>query len=148
MTIFTHNQILKALSDFVASHGQLKTFGTGEVSEVAEMEAVKYPMMWTIIQPGLFEQNTIGYIYDILFMDIVRSDIVNQDEIYSDCILYAADLIAHLTNLSNTGDNFFFSVGQTAFEPFEDSFKDAVAGVKISITLRTAGYQDNSCKIP
>ncbi len=148
MTIFTHNQILKSLSDYVASHGQLKTFGSGEVSEIAEIESVKYPLMWSVLQPGLFEQNTIGYNYDILFMDIVKADISNQDEIYSDCILYAADLVAHLTFLSNNQENFFYSVSSTSFEPFQDSFKDAVSGVKISVNIRTAGYQDNSCKIP
>lgn len=148
MQTYTHNQILKSFSDFVAGHLQLKTFGSGEVSEIAEIEDVKYPVMWAILQPGTFEQNTIAYKYDVLFMDMVKADISNQDEVYSDCILYAADLIAQLTYLANNEENFFYKVVSTGFEPFEDQFKDAVTGVKISVEIRTVGYQDNKCKIP
>jgi len=147
MQIFTHNQILKTFSDFVAGHLQLRTFGSGSVSEIAEIEDVQYPLMWAMLQPGSFAQNTIAYNYDIFFMDLVKADIGNIDEVYSDCILYAADLIAQLVYLANNETNFFYTLSQS-YEPFEDDFKDAVTGVKISVEIRTIGYQDNKCKIP
>ena len=147
MQIYTHNQILKAFEDFVDAHLQLRTFGSGSIAEIAEIPDVEYPVMWAILQPGNFSQNVIAYNYDVYFMDMVKADIGNQDEVYSDCILYAADFVAKLKYLQNNENNLLFDF-DAAYEPFEDQFKDAVTGVKISIQLRTFGYQDNSCKIP
>ena len=147
--MFTHNQITNSFQTFSQNHKQIHSFGTGQMNEVNEgssNDPVNYPQMWSFLTGASTIQNVLNYSYDILFYDLVQPDDSNIDEILSDTILMANDFLSYL-NAPENYENWFFDIGQS-IEPFTDRFRDDVAGVKVSITLKTQGTQDNYCQAP
>jgi hypothetical protein len=147
--MFTHNQIISSFKTFSSDHEQLESYGTGPIDEVNEatiQEPIYYPQMWAFLSGAATSENTISYSYDVLFYDLVQPDASNMDEVLSDTILIANDFLIYL-NAPENYDKWFFDIGQS-IEPFTDRFRDDVTGVKVSITLKTRGAQDNLCIVP
>src|SRR6185312_6455151 len=108
--------ILKPLAD---NHLMLNDFGAGDLANYAASKAVKYPIMWAVLNNVPFSGNTLSYSFSIVFADMVKDDGSDTIAVQSDMIQIAADIAAALAeneDLEVTSD--------FLLKPFTERFKD------------------------
>lgn len=148
---YTLNQIKKVFSDFAADHQQIHTFGFGDISELNTSGTTNYPVLWAMPEPSVINKSTVNLRFRLYFMDLVhKGNHLQRDEVWSDQLSIATDLIAHLSDLDKSDsfdDNFDFDPNNISIEPFLDEFDDEVAGWNMGIDIPVLNDR-NKCAIP
>lgn len=94
----THNQYIKLFRDIATNHRNINSFNTGDVWEYMANEAnTLYPVtMWVVLSDNVISGKMDSPKYTFLIMDAVNKDEGNEDEVLSDTLRIAKDVIAVL----------------------------------------------------
>jgi sulfate adenylyltransferase subunit 1 (EFTu-like GTPase family) len=141
----TLNSILnKVLKPIAEDHLQLNDFGYGDLSNYAEGEEIKYPIMWVVFNTAPYSNNGFIYSFSIVFADKAKDDGSNIISVQSDMISIAADVAAELKYI----DNNEIEVGESfTLKPFSERFKDFVSGVVMDVNIKVV-QPLNDCETP
>jgi cytochrome c len=145
----TLNQVLKKISDFQASHGQLNGYGFGEIEDFASSGTTQYPQLWVEPLPFNIGDNTYTIGLRAYFLDRLQEGKLNNQEVLSDMQQVAIDFFAYFNNNSFSSDFRQTRLEQEgSFTPVFDKAKDdEVAGWYVDISFRQP-YKHDRCIIP
>jgi hypothetical protein len=146
MTGITHNQFLKLFLDIATNHRNINSFGTGDLWEYMANESnTLHPVtLWVFIQPNSLEGKTDKPKYSFIVMDAVDKGEENEDEVLSDTLRIAKDIVAILRQPYYEG---FFTFEQNiTFEPFTERFDSEMSGVQFDIIFNQPFLYD-ACSV-
>jgi hypothetical protein len=147
MPILSYNQINDLFREITNAHYQLNTFGSGELSEadlnVMLSDSPNYPMLWLTPVDVQTANNTINYGINLLVLDIVDKDKSNEQQVLSDNLQIALDIVRILRY---TEDEFNI-VDEPVITPFAGRYSEWVAGWAIETNIQV-DFQQNDCDIP
>ncbi len=143
--MFSLNQFISLLNSLASAHEQIKTFGEGDVWEIGASEAVQYPLMWAVPQPSSTAQKLLNMKFSIIFADILDTDKSNEQDVLSDTMQMALDILAQL-NDPDYADNFILDPN-ASLTPFTEKFDDDVAGWKADINIKI-NFLSDRCAVP
>lgn len=141
----TYNQIINIVKDFCSNHKQINSFYSGQTANFQASPTNEYPAVIMLPQPSSVVENLISLNFNIFVTDLLIESNSNLDEIYSDTLLIASDLISYLMNY-DTIDIYVENNG-ASLQPFEAKFDDYLAGWMINLTIQVP-YTANSCIVP
>ena len=148
---YTLNQVKKVFSDFADDHQQIHTFGFGDIGELNTSGVTTYPTMWVMPEPSTIRNKQVHLNFRVYFMDLIhKGNHLQRDEVWSDQLLIATDLVAHLADMDKSGafDTYFnFDPDNISIEPFLDEFDDEVAGWNMTIEIPVL-FSKDKCAIP
>lgn len=144
--VITHNQIIKLFSDIATNHYQINEFGFGDTWEVGASGKINYPLMWGTVNPSSVGDNVMLLNYSLYFLDRVKKDEGNENEVLSDQLLIAQDVFSILC--SDTYSDYFVMTRSAQFSNFPTEYlDDELSGVKMDVQFRIF-YDTNRCQIP
>ncbi len=142
----TLNQIVQQLQQIANNHLQVKTWGFGDIWEIASSGDIQYPLNWVTLE-GVdvsTSAKTETYKFSLLFMDAVKNGEVNEQEVLSDQLSIAKDFLAQLKHPSYDW-NFLDNV--STLEDFTERFVDSVSGWKMNISF-VLPFTSDRCAMP
>ena len=143
--MYTLNQIVKVLNDIADDHYQINSFGYGRISSLPEKEDKDYPVMWCDTKPSQITDKQVGLRFEIAVFDLLTKSESNLQDVLSDTLLIALDVMAQLTSATYV-DNFI--INKTgSLQDFVARFGDDVAGWIIDITFNIPFLYDK-CALP
>lgn len=140
----TYNQVITGLEQIATNHRQINTFGFGDIWEIATSGDIIYPLMWADGE-GVsvdIEAKTETYNFSILFMDVVKNGEINENEVLSDQLSIAKDVLAQLKH-----PNYPWTVSGGGLEDFTERFTDSVSGWRLSVSL-ILPFTSDRCVMP
>jgi len=143
--MFSLNQFVSLLNSLASAHEQIKTFGEGDVWEIGASGAIQYPLMWAVPQPSSTAQKLLNMKFSLIFADILDSDKSNEQDVLSDTMQIALDILAQLNNPDYTDD--FILDPNANLTPFTEKFDDDVAGWKADINIKI-NFLSDRCAVP
>lgn len=141
----TLNQILALFRLIVDKHYQLNGFGFGPLFQINGQikPGLKYPLLWLVP----VDSNTLDQVkqrrFSMLVLDLVKSDLSNRDEVWSDTEAMADDVIKILRNESDQ----YTLIGDPQLNPVTEQFGDWVTGWQSDLLFETE-LNSNYCDIP
>jgi hypothetical protein len=147
MPILSYNQINDLFQAITDAHYQLKRFGSGELSEadvnVFVKESTNYPMLWLTPVNVQTANNTLNYSLNLLVVDVVDKDKNNEQQVLSDNLQIALDIV----RLLRYTEDEFNVVDEPVITPFAGRYGEWLAGWALEINLQV-DFQLNNCDIP
>lgn len=151
----TYNQIIRELNNFADAHLEIETFGNGDLWEVVQHNQLgnfQYPLLWIVDKPATVGSNVFTWNFQAIYIDIVRKDETNENDVKSDAVQVLIDLIAYLEQQSGTSAigvnwNQVQLVRGGTVEMFSEKFEDDLSGANISLGLKIPQVYDE-CVIP
>ena len=147
MPILSYNQINDLFQAITDAHYQLKRFGSGELSEadvnVFVKESTNYPMLWLTPVNVQTANNTLNYSLNLLVVDVVDKDKNNEQQVLSDNLQIALDIV----RLLRYTEDEFNIVDEPVITPFAGRYGEWLAGWALEINLQV-DFQLNDCDIP
>jgi hypothetical protein len=143
--IRTLNQVKAALQRIATAHHQINSFYWGPAYDFATSGTTNYPAMLVDVLPGTINQSTIDVNLIIHICDKERPGVTNEDDIQSDCLQIAKDIMAELKHPDWTWD--VAEKGRVNYELFQFTEKDILAGVIFKPTI-IINDVDDDCQIP
>jgi hypothetical protein len=141
----TLNEIIrKLLKPLSEDHLMLKDFGFGDLTNYANGQDIKYPIMWVVLNNVRYSEKSLAYSLSLIFADIAKDDISNSLEIQSDMIQVAADIASKLVYAED--DDLDVS-SEFNLKPFSERFADVCSGVVMDITIKSSKLL-NECEFP
>jgi hypothetical protein len=122
--MITLNQIIKQFREIATNHKQINTFGFGDLPEIGKEKDIVYPLMWVLQKSSSIDNNDLRLKYQFFFSDLVHKDLSNNDEVLSDQLLTALDVIAQL---QHSAYDWEYTQG-AQLEPFTGKWSDEVSG--------------------
>lgn len=142
----TLNQVITQLEAIATAHYQINSFGFGDIWEINTSGDITYPLMWLIHDGVDISQGVQSFKFNLIFCDVVKGGEVNENDVLSDQLEIAKDVIAQLKHPNyQWSDSFIDSA--INLESFTERFTDSVAGYSLSINLELP-YDANRCSIP
>jgi len=138
----TLNEIKKKFELIAQNHKQINTFGWGDIWEIATSGTIDYPLMWVKIEPVSIADKVQTMNFKVILMDIVGNGEINEDDVLSDQLEIAKDVIAQLEHPSYEWD---LETGN--LEPFTERFNDSVSGWVVDVALRLP-FTFDRCVMP
>lgn len=152
MTGLTHNQYIKLFSDIATNHKDIHSFGTGDLWEYManESDTINPVVMWVLVQPNVVSGGVDSPKYSFIIMDSVDKGEDNEDEVISDTLRIAKDVLAVLRQPYYEA---FFQFDQNVtFENFTERFDSEMSGWQFDITFKQPftydGCQVNMTSFP
>ncbi len=146
MKLATINKVYKSFSDFALSHSQIKTFSSIREESYITAANWEYPLLFATIKNAKFADGVIYYSMDIYFLDKLKKDGSNFQQIISDQLLVAYDFYTNF-NDHRTEYDFWIRNNEPDLEPTIGSIQDNTLGWKLSIDIVTQGDR-NENQIP
>ncbi len=143
--MYSLNQFVSLLNSLASAHQQIKTFGEGDVWEIGSSSAIQYPLLWAVPQPSSTAQKLLNMKFSLIFADILDPDKSNEQDVLSDTLQIALDILAQLNN-PDYSDNFILDPNAT-LTPFTEKFDDDVAGWKADINIKI-NFLSDRCAVP
>jgi hypothetical protein len=140
----TLNQVITQLEAIATAHYQINSFGFGDIWEINTSGDINYPLMWVIHDGVDISQGVQNFKFNLIFCDVVKGGEVNENDVLSDQLEIAKDVIAQLKHPNYKWD---FLGNNIALDSFTERFTDSVAGYSLSISLQLP-YDANRCSIP
>jgi len=139
----TLNQLTKVFEDFATAHGQVNSFGYGDLWEVGMSQSLQYPVVW--VQPteskvikgqsGFALTNTT---FRVFILDRTMKGMQNDMEVLSDMTLIGHDLLRDIDqNPVFLNGNYTLNQNEVVMEYVQEKLKDDVAGVYMSLSFVT-----------
>lgn len=131
-------QISEIFRVYITDHKQLENY-YDDIIEDFVAKNYEYPMMWADIPRARprFEEGEMRIDIDCYFMDLVNN---NLTKIISDQVLNASDMYV---NFNDNEEEFGFYISNTSeCTPFYYAYDDAVAGMKMRITIQVGESRD------
>ena len=149
MTI-THIQIVKLLNDIATNHEMIKSFGFGDIWEEGATEQLESVVLWGIDLEHKIEKNTanqtatIDLNYKLLIMDLVDKGEDMENDVLSDTLQIALDVLAIL-DYKTFQDKYSFSYSN--IKPFTERLDSEYTGHEVDITFKIP-FDNDVCQIP
>jgi hypothetical protein len=139
----TLNQTIKLISDIASSHEQINTVFFGDVWEFLAQTDNVYPAMFYSLTGSSIAAKELTMNFSLFFMDRQLQDESNENDVLSDQLLIAQDIVSMLRF-----PKFDWDIGDNVtLEFFTENEKDYLAGVKADITLSFPMLSDR-CQVP
>lgn len=142
----TYNQIISAFENFCTNHIQINTFYSGKTWNF-QTETNIYPSVIMLPQPSNIAKGKVTLTFQIFIADILNKDRSNLDEIYSDTLLIATDMVSYFGDINDNQVVFWIDDTNVGIEPFEESFDDILAGWMLSVNVEIP-FTGSTCDIP
>jgi len=139
----TLNQVITQLNTIATNHNQINTFGFNDMPEYGKETSIVYPVMWVTQLPSNVNGNELNLKFRILFADLVHKGEENQDDVSSDQMQTALDVIAQLQH----PDYEWFYSSISNLEPITGKLDDEISGWVIDVNLMIDNAF-NRCQIP
>jgi len=140
----TLNQIITELEAIATAHYQINSFSFGDIWEINTSGGIDYPLMHLNIDNVEIQGSMQKFKFNLLFCDIVKGGEVNENDVLSDQLEIAKDVIAQLKHKDYAWD---FLGNNLVLEAFTERLTDSVSGYSLSIDLELP-YDSNRCSIP
>lgn len=141
----THNQFIKLFNDIATNHRDINSFGSGDLWEyMANESGVNNPVtLWVMLEPNSIEGKVDRPKYTFLVMDLVNKDESNEDEVLSDTLRIAKDIIAVLRQPYY--ETFFKIQENITLTDFTERFDSEMSGWQFEMTFEQPFLYD-SCQ--
>lgn len=140
----TLNQLIKTITDLGKAHFQIKTVFYGNAFDLLSKGSdVAYPAMFFDLSGIAINNRVLTVDFQIFFADRVLLEQTNEQEVLSDQLLTAQDIVAQLRN-----DNFDFTIQETVpMDFFIEDTPEYIAGVSATVSLDVP-YISDRCAVP
>lgn len=138
------NQIIQVLQNIATAHHQVQDFGFGQEWDIVS-STVQYPLMYVVPQQSSVNDKIMNLKMSLLFMDLVNKDDSNKQEVLSDMLQIAMDVLAQLKLLPY--EDLFDLDKNVTLTDFYEKYDDEVSGYKMDITLNVSMLYDQ-CAVP
>lgn len=146
----TFNNIKDLLAQIAAAHYQIKGFGFGNLFEIngesgtSEMKSGHgYPLFWVVPLESTTLEQTRQRRFLFIVADLVKHDLSNRDDVWSDTEAVFDDVIKILRLESDD----YELIGDPIKFPVSEKFSDWVTGWQAEVVIETA-LNSNYCDIP
>lgn len=140
----TLNQLITQFQTIASNHKQINTFGFGDIWEIATSGDITYPMMWVQLEDSEISGKVQTMNFSFIFCDQVINGEVNENEVLSDQLEVAKDVIAQLNHPDYVWK---FEADGVTLQDFTERFTDSVAGWTAKISLEIP-FSFDRCKMP
>lgn len=138
----TLNQTIKLISDLGLAHEQINTVYFGDVWEFLKTDNI-YPAMFFSLTGSSISGKSLNLDFSLFFLDRQLQDESNENEVLSDQLLIAQDIISMMRY-----PKFDWEIGdQVSLEFFTEEKEDFLAGVKADVTVSFPMLSDR-CQVP
>lgn len=144
----TYNQIIKIFESFANRHYQINSFFLGKNYDLENATSIHYPCLQVYPTSANMPQNDggmfqiINLTFDIKIIDQLQNDETNTNDVSSDTLQIAQDLICELNNHPYFFKNQIKIEGDISLAPI-DHYEDSNAnGWEFTLQLK---YLNNSC---
>jgi hypothetical protein len=153
--MLNYKQLLTDLRAIAYHHPQINSFGFGTIeqctSDVETKQEPKYTRMYVVPQQVTLNENQISFMFSIIVMDQVNSDLSNLNDVMSDTLETAKDIWTIMYN-SYTAEqgafsNYYFSEWAPEVVPFTERFDTILGGWTMNVNI-TAPFDYNECVVP
>ena len=139
----TLNQTIKLIKDIASSHYQINSIYFGDIWEFLNQTDNVYPAMFYSLNSSSIEDKNIKLNFSLFFMDRQLQNEDNENEVLSDQLLIAQDIIAMMKF-----PKFDWEIDPTInLEFYTENEKDYLAGVKADIAINFPMINDR-CVLP
>lgn len=139
----TLNQTIKLISDLGSAHEQINTVYFGDVWEFLSQSDNVYPAMFYTLTGSSISGKSLNLDFSLFFLDRQLQDESNENEVLSDQLLIAQDIISMMRY-----PKFDWEIGdQVSMEFFTEKEEDYLAGVKADVTVSFPMLSDR-CQVP
>lgn len=139
----TLNQTIKLISDLGSAHEQINTVYFGDVWEFLSQTDNVYPAMFYTLTGSSISGKQLNLDFSLFFLDRQLQDESNENEVLSDQLLIAQDIISMMRY-----PKFDWEIGdQVSMEFFTEKEEDYLAGVKADVTISFPMLSDR-CQVP
>lgn len=139
----TLNQTIKLISDLGSAHEQINTVYFGDVWEFLSQTDNVYPAMFYTLTGSSISGKSLNLDFSLFFLDRQLQDESNENEVLSDQLLIAQDIISMMRY-----PKFDWEIGdQVSMEFFTEKEEDYLAGVKADVTVSFPMLSDR-CQVP
>lgn len=139
----TLNQVIKSLNDIADNHQQINHFFFGEEWDFATSGVVNTPAMIAVLQPTVLNNTSLTYDFKIYIGDLVNKGLNNKQDVLSDTLLIALDVVYELQDPDYEG----IVETNITFNDFEDSFDCELYGQWFNLKIKYSNPFDR-CSIP
>lgn len=140
----TLNQILTKIKAFADNHAQIKSYGIGRMSE-EDIEGLQYPVCWTILGDAAVDGKVLNVSFNILFLDRIKKDFSNENEVMSDMLSVSADFVATMRQVSQQDGDWNF-ITSSSLSPIGDATDDEASGWQLGFTVKVV-HEFNYCNL-
>lgn len=140
----TLNQVIKKIEDIGNAHNQIKsTFYGSAFDFLSKGSDALYPAFIFDLNNASISGKTLSLSFSLFFMDRMLPEDTDFQDVISDQLLIAQDIIAQLSY-----NDFDFELEQSVtLNSFSESTPDYLAGWQTDITLDLP-YIYNRCEVP
>lgn len=141
----TLNNCISLFNNIVTSHYMLKGFGFGNLFEInGQMKpGLQYYLLWVIPLESTTTEQTKQRKFSLLTLGLVKKDLSNRDEVWSDTEQCMDDIIKILRNESDA----YNLIGEPSYVSITEEHGDWVTGWQTEIVIET-DLNSNYCDIP
>jgi hypothetical protein len=141
----TYNQILNEIQTLLESHLMIKTAKNTPINDwLNKTSQPEYPAcIYNIVNGSLNKGLSQNYAVQFFFLDKAGADREFEEEVTSDQIQIASDIVSLLRGFKRTysiDDNITYNI-------IADKYEDYLAGVELTINFETQGSYDG-CDSP
>jgi hypothetical protein len=144
----TYHKIVDFMQSVQEASPRLKSFGHGDIvyfSQTLTGGTATYPYMFITPMSISYAENTTQYQLNVIFGDIVNTDLSNEIDVVSDMSLEARNLLSQIWRGSLFNDVADVQLPTTA-TPFLERFNDHVGGVSLDLII-TVMEDMNACEM-
>ena len=140
----TYNNVIDALKLIGDKHLMIKKTETGDLWDMDLEKNTKYPLYFINPESVSASTNTLTMTFQIFICDMVKTDTTNEQEVLSDTLQIALDIITLIKEEQYDG---LYTQEDFNLEPFTERFDNALSGWVFTLPIEVENdYQ--TCDIP
>ena len=140
----TYNNVIDTLKSIGDKHLMIKKVESGDLWDMDLEKNTHYPLMFINPDNVSAGANTLTMNFRIFIADLVMADDSNEQEILSDTLQIALDIITLIKEAQYEG---LYTNEEFNIEPFTERFDNALAGWTFELPIKVENdYQ--TCNIP
>ena len=154
--MITFKNVIDLFESIVSKHFQLKTFQTGELSEVDvnKLNQQDFPLLFLEPNNTTIDVRTLNYSVDIYILTQVLDDGTSTNDSYSQTLLIMQDVVAEFRQILSSSSfvadadkhEYIIELPITC-EPFTERFANLLTGWNTTITIEVSNA-NNLCIAP
>jgi hypothetical protein len=144
----TYHKIVDFMQSVQEASPRLKSFGHGDIvyfSQTLTGGTATYPYMFVTPMNVSYDENITIYTLNVIFGDIVNTDLSNEIDVVSDMSLEARNLLSQIWRGSLFNEIATVQLPTNA-TPFLERFNDHIGGVSLDLVI-TVMEDMNACEI-
>jgi len=140
----TYNNVIDALKSIGDKHLMIKKVESGDLWDMDLEKNTHYPLMFINPEDVSASVTTLTMSFRIFICDFVAADDSNEQEVLSDTLQIALDVITLIREEQHEG---LYTADDFNIEPFTERFDNALAGWTFLLPIEVENnYQ--TCNIP